>query len=138
MFLGFTSAAELRVSDRDKVVNEIDWTDSGGFYPSAVTLIMEPSVTHVEIQPTGAAATSAQAVAQGSTYQPAMKRVLPSGQDLEQRFGGESIEDAPDSAILNDGLSLTREMLQIGNANAIDPRRSAPVPPAPYQASNIE
>ena len=48
-FSAFPSPAELRVGDRDEVVNKIDWTDSGAVYPSAVTLIMKPSVTHVDI-----------------------------------------------------------------------------------------
>lgn len=95
-------------------------------------------MTDIEIQSTGAGTASAQPVTQESFNQPATERVLWSGQNFEQRFGGALVEDASQSAMLNDSLSLIREVLQIGEANTVDSRRSAALPPAPHQTTNVE
>ena len=138
VLVSFTSTAELRVSDRNKVVDEVNWADGSAMQPGAVTLIVEAGMTYIEIQSTGAGATAAQPVAQDSTYELAMELVFWSEKNLKQRVGGAFVEDAPKSAMLDDSLSLTREVLQIGDTNTIDPRRSTPLPPAPQQTTNVE
>ena len=110
MFLRFASTAELRVSDRDEIVDKVNWTHGSALQPAPVTWIMEASVTDIEIQSAGAWATAAQPVAQDATHQSPTELFLGSGQDFEQCFGGVFVEDTPDRPMLDNSLRLIREV----------------------------
>lgn len=126
------------MSDRDQVVDKIHRMNAGVPYPYLEPGIVEPGMADVEIKSALTAATSAE----GRFQQTFDERRANSRQrvckDPEQFVGILPIYNSAISPMLNDGLRVLAEVVEVSEANPVDSGRMAAGPAAPDQASYVE
>jgi hypothetical protein len=130
--------AIFRVGDRDEIVDEIDGTDVGTAHPLLEPGIVEAGVTDVEIKSSVATAFFTGSGLYQLPYERWSNVSVRTGQDFEKLSRILAAKDPPESPMLDDGLCVLPEMIEIGEADPVDPGRVAPCPSTPNQAGDVE
>jgi hypothetical protein len=84
MPVGLSCSAELRVRNRNEVVNEIHWPNAGNGNPLPKSGRIQPGVTYVEIEPPTAAAIRTAEVPQRTGNEAGLERCAPFAKQSEQ------------------------------------------------------
>jgi len=138
MPLGFSRAAEFGVGEGNEIVDEIDGTHAGLSDPAGKAAAVQPGVTDVEIEAVSPIASGATEPSQRSADKRGSEMPWRVAEKVEQYSRRLAIEDPSKARVLDDGLRLTSKMLQIGQADAIDPGRLTIGPTAPDEPAHVE
>jgi hypothetical protein len=138
MAFSLPGTAKLRVSDRDQVMDEVDRADVGAPNPFPKSGRIQSGMANVEIKPSASATAEVPQMAKRSPRQLPSKTIRGPSKQVEQIARGFSAQDLAKAIVLNDGLCAIAEMLEIGEANAIDAGRITASPVAPDQSRHVD
>ena len=133
-----TRPAVFGVGYRDQIVDEIYGANSGAFHPLLEPGIVKTGVADVEIVPTATSVFPAGSRLYQFSDERQSNASVRTGQDSEQFSRILTAQDSPVSPMLDDGLCVFPEMVEIGQADSIDPGRMTPRPTTPDQAGDVE
>src|SRR4051794_30908271 len=113
MLFALALSAIIRVGGGGEVVDEVERTNTGGRHPCPEALIVEASVSEVEINPAASRAAASKSVAESARDERTSKVAAGLCKKIEQCGRRLSIEDAAQSAMLHHGLRLFTEVLEV-------------------------
>jgi hypothetical protein len=136
--LGFSSAAEFRMGERNEVVNKIDGPNARIAQPARKAISIETRVADVQVEPVTAIAGAPAELLQCSADERRSKTPWGFAQHLKQHRRGPAIENPAIPRMLHNRLRARREMLQISEADPVDARRATAVPSPPDEPRDVE
>jgi len=138
MLFGFAGTAELGMSDRNQIVNEIDRAYVRVSDPLAKTGRVESGVADVEIGPAAASSVPSGGASECARDEAPSERSPRSVEQRKQLARGPDVENAPEPVVLDDGLRCRSEVPQISEAHPVDSGRMPSAPAAPDKPGYIK